>query len=495
MWLNMVLLWWPSAAIAPSFIRGVNLGSTFIPENWMVPSFYAGTGTTSLCSLVRLNHTLAAERMRQHLASFVVESDFSWLASHGFNAVRIPLGYWNALGAEGLPGSIHESTIPYVPSTAAESFEYLDRMFSWANEYGLSVFLDLHGAPGSQNGADHSGCDHGVGRGDGIGWGLGSTVKRSLAAIEVLAKRYGKNAAFLGIELLNEPSWAVEWNHALLLEYYVQGLKIVRASAPTALVAFNVLYWRDFPAGFGDWWNGQLVDDENIVMDLHLYDCYDEASGKTIEEHKEQARAWGEAIEKFKAHGHKILVGEWSLATGVHPGGQEWADAQLQAFSSSRGWFFWSLKKENLGIADDDGGDTWSLRGVLRSGIHGLGDAQVESSSIGDTGAESARLSSAAVTSDAPAPIQDLPAPSSHSDSHRGGAFLPAVLGRVQEHRPWGDSLVSGGKPGWLLALCLVFMIVLVIVAMASSTTVDLDNETTLGISSASEYELFRPRA
>ena len=42
------------------------------------------------------NHTLAAERMRQHLASFVVESDFSWLASHGFNAVRIPLGYWNA---------------------------------------------------------------------------------------------------------------------------------------------------------------------------------------------------------------------------------------------------------------------------------------------------------------------------------------------------------------------------------------------------------------
>ena len=102
-----------------------------------------------------------------------------------------------------------------------------------------------------------------------------------------------------------------------------RALKIVRASAPTALVAFNVLYWRDFPAGFGDWWNGQLVDDENIVMDLHLYDCYDEASGKTIEEHKEQARAWGEAIEKFKAHGHKILVGEWSLATGVHPGGQE----------------------------------------------------------------------------------------------------------------------------------------------------------------------------
>ena len=31
----------------PPFIRGVNIGSTFVPENWMTPHFYAGTGATT----------------------------------------------------------------------------------------------------------------------------------------------------------------------------------------------------------------------------------------------------------------------------------------------------------------------------------------------------------------------------------------------------------------------------------------------------------------
>lgn len=224
-----------------AFIRGVNLGSTFVPERWMVPSLFDGTDATSFCGLVRQNPTLAAERMQRHLDTFVTEVDFAWIAANGFNAVRVPLGFWNALGAVG--------TIQYVPADGAQSLFYLDRMFAWAEAHGLSVFLDLHGAPGSQNGADHSGCDDGHGQGDGIGWGLGTTVTTSLSAIQVLANRYGAHPAFLGIELLNEPGWAVEWNHGNLLEYYTQALKIVRAAAPLALVAFNVLYWDDFPAG------------------------------------------------------------------------------------------------------------------------------------------------------------------------------------------------------------------------------------------------------
>ena len=34
---------------------------------------------------------------------------------------------------------------------------YLKRLVTWADRIGLKVILDLHGAPGSQNGMDHSG--------------------------------------------------------------------------------------------------------------------------------------------------------------------------------------------------------------------------------------------------------------------------------------------------------------------------------------------------
>ena len=216
------------------FIRGANVGSYFVPERWMAPSFYSGTQASSLCELVRYNRSLADERMRQHLESFVVEEDFAWLAERGFNAVRVPVGYWNAVGAAG--------GIPYVPASPSMSFTYLDRLFEWGRKHGLAVLLDLHGAPGSQNGADHSGCDS-----DGVGWHGDASVKLSLAAVETFSRRYAPHPSFLGIELMNEPGWAVEWDHGQLLEYYTRAHALIQAASPSALVVFNVLFWDDFP--------------------------------------------------------------------------------------------------------------------------------------------------------------------------------------------------------------------------------------------------------
>ena len=97
------------------------------------------------------------------------------------------------------------------------------------------------------------------------------------------------------------------------------------------------------------------------------------ASQKSLAEHVAQTREWAKAIRRFQAQGHDVIVGEWSLASGVHPGGQAWADAQLAAFSIGRGWFFWNYKKEGLTRDSDDwGGDTWSLRGAVAAGITGL---------------------------------------------------------------------------------------------------------------------------
>ena len=55
------------------------------------------------------------------------------------NHVRIPIGYW---AYEVVPGE------PFIQG----QHDYLLKAIGWAAKYNLKVIIDLHGAPGSQNG-------------------------------------------------------------------------------------------------------------------------------------------------------------------------------------------------------------------------------------------------------------------------------------------------------------------------------------------------------
>lgn len=56
----------------------------------------------------------------------------------------MPIGYW---AFEVGPGE------PYISG----QLPYLQKAVTWAGNHGLKVIVDLHGAPGSQNGFDNSG--------------------------------------------------------------------------------------------------------------------------------------------------------------------------------------------------------------------------------------------------------------------------------------------------------------------------------------------------
>jgi len=106
------------------------------------------------------------------------------------NHVRIPIGYWAVAPLDG---------DPYVQGQLA----YLDRAVQWARQVGLKVWVDLHGAPGSQNGFDNSG------QRDRLQWqSTPGFVEHTLKVVGMLSARYAK-AEFAdvvtGIEVLNEP--------------------------------------------------------------------------------------------------------------------------------------------------------------------------------------------------------------------------------------------------------------------------------------------------
>ena len=98
--------------------------------------------------------------------------------------MRIPVGYW-AL----------EGDAPYVSCIGR-----LDWAFKMAEKYGLEVLVCLHGAPGSQNGQDHSG------RAGRARWYEARGYRiQTVDVLEQLALRYRDNPKFWGIELVNEP--------------------------------------------------------------------------------------------------------------------------------------------------------------------------------------------------------------------------------------------------------------------------------------------------
>lgn len=149
-----------------SFIHGVNYGNIFIPEDFFAnQDFFEANGVKkqydkySLCDLVDNKE----QAMRDWLELNIVESDFKEMHDFGIDFLRLPLGYWNVIDMEGNPNAPscdadrmgNLSTI--MPSSASYR-PYIDKIFEWTAKYNIWVMLDLHGAPGNQNGDSHAGC-------------------------------------------------------------------------------------------------------------------------------------------------------------------------------------------------------------------------------------------------------------------------------------------------------------------------------------------------
>lgn len=327
-------------------VRGVNLGGWLVLEKWIKPSLFANVKAEDE---TQLNAVLGAPAVRSHLRShresFIKESDFKWIAERGLNAVRIPVGHW-----------ILEPNGPLV--SAAEE---LDWALLQANKYGLKVLLDLHGAPGSQNGWDHSGKQ------GPIEWHLKEeNIARTLAVLEQLAKRYRNAENLLGIELLNEPHWTVPLD--VLKEFYKEGYnRMHRYLGPERVIvfhdAFRPLAWSDFM---------KAPDFRGVLQDTHFYQCFTaEDQKRDINEHLHVASMERKKEIALMQKEFPVYVGEWSLALPepVVQGRTDYelnvmrrafGGAQLVSYETAAGWFFWTYKTEKS--------PEWSLRACVENG-------------------------------------------------------------------------------------------------------------------------------
>ncbi|KAF7367193.1 Glycoside hydrolase family 5 protein [Mycena sanguinolenta] len=140
-------------------INGVNLGGWFVLEPFIVPALFqqypAASDEWSLSQLMIADGTQVA-KMTQHYDTFITEQDIAQIAGAGLNWVRLPIPFW-AVSAWSNVGVDDQGNIESEPFLAGVCWPYIVRFFGWARKYGIRVHLDLHTAPGSQNGYNHSG--------------------------------------------------------------------------------------------------------------------------------------------------------------------------------------------------------------------------------------------------------------------------------------------------------------------------------------------------
>ena len=105
------------------------------------------------------------------------------------------------------------------------AWPYFLQALNWAKLHGIHTIVDLHGAPGSQNGYDNSGQ-----RTDDPTWGDDNTsVQRTLDIIRFIAEKAGGMIDVL--ELLNEPTAFRPGIQDVLTGYWQDGYNVVRQAA------------------------------------------------------------------------------------------------------------------------------------------------------------------------------------------------------------------------------------------------------------------------
>lgn len=310
-------------------LRGVNLGSWLVLEKWMTPDVYKDSDASDEYNLCLDLRDRAKSRLNRHRETFIKSEDFRWIRQHGLNAVRLPVGYW-ALEA---------------PKPFVECSRFIDFALDKCQDNGLKLLLDLHGAPGSQNGWDHSG------RAGPINWPKDPrNIKETLRVLESFAQKYGDHPALFGIELLNEPRPEVPVE--ILKQFYQDGYGRIRTHAgPEVAVvihdSFRPLVWQNFM---------KEPEFQNVILDTHLYQCFDkEALSRSAFEQLAFALDRNNTLDRMQREELPTMVGEWSLSLPeramsglsslqVESTTRGYAGAQLLNYEGTRGWFFWSYK-------------------------------------------------------------------------------------------------------------------------------------------------------
>ncbi|KAJ8521326.1 hypothetical protein ONZ45_g1972 [Pleurotus djamor] len=234
-------------------LRGAGLGGWMTMENF-ISGFpgceYEIRGTLA----ATIGQEKAAFFFEKFLDYFFAEPDAQFFHSLGLNCIRVAVGYKH----------FEDDMNPRV--LKPDGFRHLDRIADVCAKYGIYTVIDMHTAPGGQNGGWHS--DHGSPQAR--FWIHKDFQDRLLWLWGEIALHYKGNAWIAGYNVLNEPA-DPHPKHERLLNFYDQAYKVIRTADNDHIVFFDgntyATDFTKFPDDAGIRW-------PNSAFSIHDYSIY-----------------------------------------------------------------------------------------------------------------------------------------------------------------------------------------------------------------------------
>lgn len=300
-------------------LRGTNVGGWQVMEAWMCPTDTKDQITTIQTFTDRFSKEVAEELIKLYEEHWFMEDDFDNIADLNFNVLRLPISYLNLLDDNGI---LREDTLATY-----------DKFIDECEKRDIYVILDLHAAPGSQNGKDHSG--------DTSGAKLYTSKEYqdlTVSLWEQLATHYNGNPTIAGYDLLNEPEGDDQekspWG-LVQLPFYDRLYKAIREIDKDHVIILEAI-WEptDMPSTSEYGW-------ENVMYEYHYYG-WDGIDDATKQKSFTNSKV---SLTNQANHNVPILVGEFTLFSNL----SSWVHA-LNVYEEN-GWSYttWTYKTVEYG--------------------------------------------------------------------------------------------------------------------------------------------------
>lgn len=340
-------------------LRGTNAGGYLVQEFWMTPTNSSSGSYTVNCEMdiyKTLTQRFGESQMRQLIKTYQdnywTTKDFDNCKAMGINCIRLPFWYMNFVDFNG----------NYINGC----FDRIDWFVEQAGQRGIYVILDFHGAPGSQNGSDHSGIDGGNNKQGASQFFFGNDAYNNQQLYYdiwyKIAQRYAGNPTVAGYDLLNEPYCTYRYNssysadelHSRLWNIYNNAYNVIRSADPDHVIIMEATWdaWDlPNPATYG--WSNVMYEYHN-----YLYDDYDNAAGQQIA--NMQKKLNGIAQENYNVPSY---LGEFSYFNNIsawdeglkllNNNGINWTTWTYKVTGSNNNWGLYNQNVSKVNVATD----------------------------------------------------------------------------------------------------------------------------------------------
>ena len=314
---------WVEAEGNQVLLKGCNLGHWLLQEMWMhnmgtrgIPDQY----TMEQVLADRFGEAAKDDLMRTYHGNYITARDFKIIKSFGMNVVRLPILY----------SLLEDDSRPF--ELKPDAWVYIDRAIDWAEAEGIYTILDLHGAPGSQNGEHHSGR-----QGDSELWTDRENRRRMVWLWREIASRYKDRSAVAAYDLINEPFSAPE---ETLKDLVFDSYHAIREIDPHHIVMFPGHHY-----GFEFYGKPSDMEMTNVAFTMHFYPGFFGWGQADVPTHMDWlTKGVNEWRDRVEAVGVPFLVGEMNVVL-KGAGGAEMMRRSYDTYASF-GWgtTMWSYK-------------------------------------------------------------------------------------------------------------------------------------------------------